>query len=119
MSASQRRKGAQFERDICNDLKYAGYDAKRNLEQYQKSTGRDITVDAPLCIQTKCGKRPSWIRALMEALASAEDTEYAIAITHDDYGLTVAHIPWTDFLEMLALPDVRHALRRPRLDPPI
>ena len=119
MSASQRRKGAAFERRIVLDLKLAGYpEAKRNLEQYQESSGRDITIDAPICLQLKTGKKPSWRQALREAIASAAIGEYAVAVTHDDHGQTVAHIPWEDFLELLALSDVRHALQ-PRRDPPI
>ena len=118
MSASQRNKGAAFERSVCFDLKDAGYQAKRNLDQYQESSGRDITIDAPFCIQCKVGKRPNWKAALAEATASAKYGEMPVAVTHDDYGQTVAHIPWSDFVELLALPDVRYALQ-PRRDPAV
>ena len=36
MSASQRRKGAVFERMVAFELNEAGYTAKRNLDQYQE-----------------------------------------------------------------------------------
>ena len=113
-----RRKGADFERQVCLDLNLAGYRAKRNLDQYQETSGRDITIDAPVCIQCKVGKRPNWRAALEEATASAELGEYAVAVTKDDRGVVAAHIPWADFVELLALSDVRHAMR-PRLDPPV
>ena len=111
MGASQRRKGAAFERRVVFDLKEAGFEAKRNLDQYQQSDGRDITLDAPLCIQCKVGANPRWKAALREAEASA-GTDYPIAVTHEDRGYTVVHMNWHDFIEILALPDVRYALRK-------
>ena len=115
MSASQRRKGARFERDICNDLKEAGYEAKRNLEQVRTPSGRDITMDdgTPICFQLKTGADPRWKQALREAMDSA-GSDYAVAVTHEDASWTVAHIPWPDFIELLSLPDVRRALKGER-----
>ena len=105
MGASQRRKGAAFERRVVFDLKEAGFEAKRNLDQYQQSDGRDITVDAPFCFQLKTGKRPNYRQALREARESC-GSDYAVAITHEDYGDTVVHMDWDDFLELISLPDV-------------
>ena len=42
--ANSRDKGASFERKICSLIKHAlGYDAKRNLDQYQVG-GADIEI---------------------------------------------------------------------------
>lgn len=102
MGSYERRKGARFEREVARKLAAAGYCASRNLEQYQETSGRDLKVDAPLCIQCKAGKRPNWEAALREAM-SAAGTDYAVAITHQDHGLTVAHLPLSDLLELLAM----------------
>jgi hypothetical protein len=42
--ANSRDKGASFERKICSLIKHAlGYDARRNLDQYQVG-GADIEI---------------------------------------------------------------------------
>jgi hypothetical protein len=89
----------------------AGYAVARNLQQYANTDGRDLEIDAPLCFQLKCGIRPSWRRALTEAEESAGQ-DYPVAVTHEDNGRTTAHMDWHTFLDILALPDVRHALKR-------
>ena len=110
MSAHQRNKGAAFERRIAKDLRVAGYKAKRNLNQYQEKSGRDITVDAPFCFQLKCGLQPNWKQALREAVESC-GSDYAVAITKGDRSDPVVHMPWWDFLDMISLPDVRPTLK--------
>jgi len=101
-----RDKGARFERQIASDLNglYSWVKARRNLDQYQQSDGRDIVFagDSPhLCIQCKCGKKISIPKALQEAVGAAKERELPLVVAHWDNGPTVAVLRWDDFLEIL------------------
>lgn len=73
-----RNKGATEERRVCRLLRDAGYEAKRNLDQYQASDGRDVTADLPLCIQCKAGQRLGVLTAWREAESSREGHEWPV-----------------------------------------
>lgn len=82
MGKLSRNKGAAHERDVCRLIQDAGYKAKRNLDQYQASDGRDVTTDLPLCIQCKCGKAISLPAAWKEAVSACEEHEWPIVWIH-------------------------------------
>jgi len=113
MSAKSRRKGHNFERRIANELCVAGYEAKRNLNETRDGNSGDIEINACLTFQLKnYDKVAPWRQALREAEDVARPrNHYAIAVTKVNNSEPVAHIPWHDLLEILALPDVRAALQ--------
>ena len=116
MSGSRsRRKGHGFERRIANDLKAAGYDAKRCLTEVRDGNQGDIVFGdgTPLTIQCKCyEKRAPVNQAVREAKEVADRLHhYAIAVTKVNNADPVAHMPWYDLLEILGMIDVRCALQ--------
>lgn len=88
MGKKSRDKGAAFEREIANLISKYWPDAKRNLDQYQGSDGRDLSETQPICMQLKRRKRTMlWeIKlAYVEARESASaDYPYPMAIWRDD-----------------------------------
>ena len=71
--ADSRRKGHDWERDLCKRLRSAGArSAERVLTEPRDGNARgDIATDLPLVIQAKCGKAPNPWKALEEAEEAA------------------------------------------------
>ena len=93
MGKKSRTKGAKFENEVCKILRPISSEVCRNLDQYQKSSGRDLSEIAYLCVQCKNHKNITKGK-LMTALAEAEnavDNEYKIpvAVTKSDRGPTL------------------------------
>lgn len=73
------------EREVAN--KYSLYLEKkssRNLDQYQKTDGRDIKGCSPYCVQVKSGKAINIYGAYAEA-KSAVNSEYKYPVAHIHY----------------------------------
>jgi len=85
MGKMQRTKGAQGERRVSNQYTlYLGRKSSRNLDQYQKSDGRDISGCEPYCVQSKKGKAINIYQAYAEA-KSAVNTKYKYPVAHISY----------------------------------
>jgi hypothetical protein len=95
-----RRKGKRTELQLCAILRPFFPDARRNMDQYQKSDGRDVLGTPGLCLQLKAGKAPSWRKALAEATGSAEPGEIPVGVTRQDREGFVVHIILDDFLQL-------------------
>jgi len=73
MGKSQREKGARGEREVANMFKIFGWHkAKRELSQYQQSSGRDLSGTQPFCVQVKNSNTVNISKAWEEALNSTE-----------------------------------------------
>ncbi len=102
MGKYQRTKGAGFERYRANWWKNLGFkDARRNLNQYQKTDGRDITGVEGFCEQDKCGKSINIRAAYDEAWNAAGLDEIPIAAIKYDRGQVLIVISETHFGELL------------------
>jgi len=93
MGKKSRTKGATFENMVCGILRPISQGVCRNLDQYQKSSGRDLSNFPYLSIQCKNHKNITKGK-IMTALAEAEnaaDDEYKIpvAVTKSDRGPTL------------------------------
>ena len=90
MGKKSRTKGASFELEIANAIRDYWPDAKRNLDQYQSTDGRDLSGTQPICMQLKRRKRTLlWEikNAWVEARESASiEYPYPMAIWRDDNG---------------------------------
>ena len=96
-----RNKGAAHERRVCRILKDAGYEARRNLTQYQETTGRDVTTNLPLCIQCKAGQKIDARKAFAEAVSAAESHEWPVAWLHVTNGPKMVVLDEEHFEAML------------------
>ena len=92
MGAKSRRKGAQAVREFAGLLfDYLGLRAKRNLEQYQTTDGRDLTGAGPFCIQVKRYAKCVIEGWMAEAESATKPGEIpALAIRTDGGGWIVA-----------------------------
>lgn len=86
-----RNKGAAGEREAAKYLAEfygPGNEIKRNLSQYQWSSGRDLDGTEPFCIQVKRTKGKCGIeKALDEAMASTDNHYHIpVAMTRSDKG---------------------------------
>ena len=88
MGKKSRDKGIRFERDICRRLQPLDPGACRNLDQYQKSSGRDITGNDSVCYQLKWYSKitTGTIRTALAEATNALDEHYEIpaAVTKAD-----------------------------------
>ena len=100
MGKMEREKGARIERAACFLMREVFPDAARNLDQYQKTDGRDIGPTPGFCFQVKGGKAPSWKKALNEAAGSAEE-DIPIALIKTDKEKWVVHLYAEDLLRIL------------------
>lgn len=101
MGKYQRNKGANFERYRANWWKKLGFkNARRNLNQYQKTDGRDITGVEGFCEQDKCGKNINIYKAYMEAWNAAYENEIPIAAIKHDRGQVLIVMSESHFEEL-------------------
>lgn len=102
---NSRRKGHQYERDVANLYRKAGYpEARRKLDQYQVSGGIDLENVGPFAVQCKVGKSIQWTKALDEAIQSAKETDYPVAhIKVDNKGkyVLLTEDDWFELLKMM------------------
>ena len=101
MGKQQRRKGADFERDFVSLLRSLDPTARRNLDQYQERSGKDIRTYLPFTFQLKCGAKPNIWRAFKEAQDAQEDGKFPVAIIRRDRKNTVAVMAADDWLDLV------------------
>ncbi len=107
MSASQRRKGAQWERDLAKLFAEAmpGGDVKRGIGQ---SRGGGAEVPDVVCpafhVEAKVGKLPNPRAALAQAerdVESAESKLWPVAVVKDDRKAPFVTMRLDDFLDLV------------------
>lgn len=115
MSASQRRKGAAFERRIARDLQALGLDARRGRQDFDGSIEPDVVVDldtVPITpwIECKCGAHPPLWPAIDQALEAAGDGCSPLVVAHRNEDresgrkpITIAILEWSEFLALLRI----------------
>ena len=105
MSKKERTKGAAFEREVAKLLHPFWPSARRNIEQYQSSDGRDLSDTQPICFQLKRRKMTKlWEikHAYFEADESTdEDYPYPAAVWRDDNGDAMVMMKVEHLVEML------------------
>lgn len=103
--AHSRRKGARAELEQVNALVDAGYRARRALDSMRRGhDGRDIEIDAPLCIQVRARRNGCWaLTALEDATASADAHETPVGVCRVDRGRSVAVVDLDAFLGVYIL----------------
>ena len=106
MSASQRRKGHNFERKIAADIRALGIPARRGRQDYRGDAEPDVVVeDVSMLgidpwIECKTGARPPIWKALEQAQEAA-GIRTPIVVAHRDRGPTVAVMEWSELLALL------------------
>jgi hypothetical protein len=86
MGKLQRQRGAQYERDIVNDLfVILGYKTRRNLVQYQESGEGDIIL----------------YEFMEQAEASCKEGQTPIVVMRADGEKSLALVRWEDMLKFL------------------
>ena len=105
MGKMQRTKGATEERRVCKLYEFAlGCEVDRNLAQYQKSDGRDLTGTQPWIVQCKKGKQPNPRQALKEAYDSiGNGYAYPVAHIHDDRKEPFVVVPESVWMMMVEI----------------
>jgi len=96
---SNRRKGHDWEREVCRKLRKIDPTARRNLASQQR--GRDIKLALPFCISCRCGPRPSVLELLKEASRDAREGEMIVACLRFDRRAKIAVMPFDDWLNLV------------------
>jgi hypothetical protein len=89
MGKKSRDKGAAFERECCKVLRAYWTDVRRNLDQYQKKDGKDLSGTPSFVFQCKRrNKTAKWEILLGLCEAEAETTienPFGACLWRDDY----------------------------------
>ena len=107
MSASQRNKGATFEREIVNSLKEIGVNCGRNLDQWREG-GTDIELSAWML---ECKRRArisvyDWMEQASKA--SKPKSKKPMVICRADHKEALVILRWEDMLEILKHTEGKH-----------
>lgn len=99
-----RTKGHQFEREIANDFKAAGFlHAKRQLEyQIDECKGIDIANVDPYKPQCKKYRGYVSVATIGEVICQEELGDVPVLITAGDGLPAMAVLPWRDLLALIA-----------------
>ena len=105
MSKYKRWKSA--EADIVQAFREAGWeDAKRNIEQFRTTSGKDLLNTEPYVVQVKCGAKHSILKAYDEAKSAAKKGEIPVAVVRytDRKAMpkTFAIISFKDFMWLVS-----------------
>ena len=100
MGKLQRQRGAQFERDIVNDLLMAGYKTRRNLVQYQEAGEGDIILEN-FVIECKRRRKIAVYEFIKQAEASCKAGQTPIVVMRADGEKSLALVRWEDMLKFL------------------
>lgn len=102
MSASQRRKGAAFERENVLAFREAlpGVDVKRGFQSRSGEEVPDVDAD-PFWIECKVGKLPNPRAALKQAQGDAKPGRIPVAVIKDDRCAPFVVLSRADFLELV------------------
>jgi hypothetical protein len=100
MSASQRRKGATYEREIVAILREAlAIDVARNLSQVRDS-GADI-LWKDWVFECKRRQRLSFTKWMAQAKAACVGVNRPVVVCREDQGENLVIMRFTDFLHLL------------------
>lgn len=107
MSASQRRKGATFERQVIGLLREHGWAHARRTSDGTAQHGRgDIANGPPGChLECKRSERTNIPAAMRQAIADADKLDIPIVIHRPSRCEVMATLPLSDLLDLLALRD--------------
>lgn len=102
MGASQRTKGAAFERRIVNEFRLIFEDAARTAPLQTGGLGHDV-VAGPFRIECKHQIQPRVFRALEQAESNCASGYIAIAVCqrHNDRGGPTVTLRLKDFLDLV------------------
>ena len=107
MGKKSRTKGAAFEREVAKLISTYWPDAKRNLDQYQGSDGRDLSETQPVCMQLKRRTKTQLWEIKMAYVEAKESTSveypYPMAVWRDDGGDTLCMMKLEHLVEWLCL----------------
>jgi len=100
MSAYQRRKGADGEREIAALVREAfGVDAHRGAQSRSGSDAADVDGLPDWWVEVKRGKRPNVRAALAQAIAKT-DGRTPVAVIRDDRKDPFVAMTWAAFVEL-------------------
>jgi len=99
LGKSNRRKGHDWEREVCRKLRQIDPTARRNLAERQH--GRDIRLALPFCISCRCGPRPAVLELLKEASKDAREGEMIAACLRFDRQAKIVAMPFDDWLNLV------------------
>lgn len=107
MSASQRTKGAVFEREIVRDLKEIGIDCGRNLDQWREG-GTDIELGQWML---ECKRRArisiyDWMEQCIKA--SKPKGKKPMVVCRGDHKEALVILRWEDMLDILKATQSNH-----------
>ena len=101
MGRYQRTKGANWERQIVNDLRDYGFDAQRCAPlQTDGLPWPDVLAD-PLWIECKVGKRPPIIKGMDQAMEHCPIGRIPTVVSKQDRQQPLVTLRWADFLDLL------------------
>ena len=107
MSAYQRTKGHNWEREVARDLtEMTGIAHRRVLTETRDGNSGDVTATGafPFVYQCKCGAKPD-IYGAVEEVAKVAGVFYGVAAIHRTGrgGEKLAVLTWDDWLEIAAV----------------
>jgi Holliday junction resolvase len=109
MSASQRRKGHNFERKVAKELREVGINACRGRQDWSGKVEPDIVIldgrFSHFWPELKVGKAPSIWGALKQAIGACSKEHVPIVVAKRDRSETIVALRWDDFLELLQQKD--------------
>ncbi len=104
VSASQRAKGAAFEREIVQVLLYHWPDARRTSDGREQRARGDIAHGPPgVHIECKRQERLNVAAALRQAIADADEHDIPVVVHRPSRCETMATLPLSDLLVLLQL----------------
>ena len=102
MSAYQRRKGHNYEREVAAQLREIFPGARRGL-QYQDGAGvSDVVNCGPFHLECKRGAKPNPRAALAQAINDAAEGMVPLCVIKDDRCEPFAVMRWADLLDFIA-----------------
>lgn len=102
MSAYQRRKGHDWEREVARLFREAmpGAEVRRGLQYRDGSECPDVTAPG-WHIECKRGRKPSLRLALKQAIGDAQKGLWRCAVVKDDREEPLAIMPLDDLLDLV------------------
>ena len=106
MGRSQRRKGADGEREAAEFLRASGLfpEARRRCtgeEAQLVDNGRDLAATPGFCFQVSLGARPDVWGKIRESQAAAGPDDIGVAMLRRDRGEWTFHLSAEEFLSLL------------------
>lgn len=100
MGRMQRNKGANFEREIANELKPLYPNAKRGIGQARSASEVSDVEGTPWWIECKRGRQPN-VRAAFRQAQEATDGRPILVVVRDDNQPAFVCLSLQDFKDLL------------------